>query len=583
MKLSEALSLINKAAGYRREVKVHLASGFTPLHLKSFLTAFLQRENLTARIMVETGMFDDLVGNVMRMGQSGSALGVCVMEWPGFDPRLGVRRLSAWSYKDSADVEMQVRTAAARLLGALRGAAEAMSVVVVLPTLPLLPVASTESTQMSALEASLRTTIAGLALELSGNPRIAIVRNDCIVGAPGTFDIESEIAHGFPYTLPHAAAVAEAIARQVPQASRKKGLITDLDETLWKGVIGEIGIENVSWDSEHHAQVHGLYQQLLHWLATEGVLVGVASKNSPEIIERAFKSRPDLLLCASDVFPFEVHWDSKAESVSRILAKWNIGADSVLFIDESPLELAEVKMAHPDIETLRFPAAAAEFFEFWKHLRDVFATTTVRKEDVLRATSLRQDDQLQTQEAWATDRDVFLQQLDAEISFHFCSESSDERAFELVNKTNQFNINGVRYTVADWHAKMDEPGSFLLTCSYADRFGSLGKIAVVQGTLEGKSARVHSWVMSCRAFSRRIEFATLRELMLKFELESIELDYRLTDRNAPVREFLNTLGVVETSPVLIKRAESERACPKLFFHTLTEMGSSRKATNAREG
>ena len=100
---SEALSLINKAAGYRREVKVHLASGFTPLHLKSFLTAFLQRENLTARIMVETGMFDDLVGNVMRMGQSGSALGVCVMEWPDFDPRLG-----AVSYTHLAGVSATV-------------------------------------------------------------------------------------------------------------------------------------------------------------------------------------------------------------------------------------------------------------------------------------------------------------------------------------------------------------------------------------------------------------------------------------------------------------------------------------------
>jgi FkbH-like protein len=192
---------------------------------------------------------------------------------------------------------------------------------------------------------------------------------------------------------------------------------------------------------------------------------------------------------------------------------------------------------------------------------------------------VRQNIDLQAQLGSTADRDAFLQQLDAEISFQFSTDSEDQRAFELVNKTNQFNINGVRCTLAEWRAKLSEPGAFLLTCSYADKFGSLGEIGVVQGTIEDSSVWVRWWVMSCRAFSRRIEFATLRELMEHFDVEEVELDYRPTDRNAPVRELLNALGIAVGSTVSIERLHFERACPKLFFKTPTQMRPSREALN----
>jgi len=109
----------------------------------------------------------------------------------------------------------------------------------------------------------------------------------------------------------------------------------------------------VSWDLAGHHQLHGLYQLLLAALAEEGVLIGVASKNDPASVQQAFL-RKDLLVRPNQIFPMEVNWNAKSSSVERILRTWNIGADSVVFVDDSPMELAEVAAALPGIECVRF-------------------------------------------------------------------------------------------------------------------------------------------------------------------------------------------------------------------------------------
>src|SRR5262249_48227907 len=150
----------------------------------------------------------------------------------------------------------------------------------------------------------------------------------------------------FPYNLDHASAVAGLLSRLIWNPPPKKGLITDLDDTLWSGIIGEVGAQGVHWDLDHQSQCHGLYQRFLRSLSEEGVLVSVASKNDRATVEDAFE-REDLLLPKENIFPLEVGWGSKAEAVTRILKVWNVGPDSIVFVDDNPLELAEVQSRHP--------------------------------------------------------------------------------------------------------------------------------------------------------------------------------------------------------------------------------------------
>jgi FkbH-like protein len=363
--------------------------------------------------------------------------------------------------------------------------------------------------------------------------------------------------------------MARLLAGLLRPPDRKKGLITDLDDTLWLGILGEIGADQVSWSQEAHAQLHGLYQQLLASLAASGTLVAVASKNAPENVGEAF-ARRDILLSPERVFPIEVHWGAKSESVARILKAWNIGPDAVLFVDDSPMELAEVQAAYPALECLLFPKNdPAALWNLLFHLRDRFGVAQLQIEDRLRADSLRSRARFEADvQSGSADSDTFLQSAQAEITFSF-GKQSDSRVFELINKTNQFNLNGARMSESEWNSLFAEGNRFVLKVAYQDRFGSLGTIAAIVGVAEGDSIVVDHWVMSCRAFSRSIEHRCLDWLFEHYDAGEIDLQFVSTPRNGPLQEFLATfLGPQPWESVRIPRALFKEKCPVLYHSVL---------------
>jgi hypothetical protein len=151
------------------------------------------------------------------------------------------------------------------------------------------------------------------------------------------------------------------------------------------------------------------------------------------------------------------------------------------------------------------------------------------------------------------------------VTLDFRVDVADARALELVNKTNQFNLNGRRYSEAQWRRLLERPGAFLLRVAYEDRFGPLGTIAVAAGHGDAELLRVDAWVMSCRAFSRRTEYQTLRVLFERFGATSIVFDYMKTDRNGPLQEFFAEL--LGSSPpaggIRLRGKDFEAACPPL--------------------
>jgi FkbH-like protein len=338
--------------------------------------------------------------------------------------------------------------------------------------------------------------------------------------------------------LAHADALGEALARLIQPPVVKKGLITDLDDTLWNGLVGEEGPEGVNWDLTNNGGLHGLYQQVLAGLAAQGTLLAIASKNDPSVADRAL-SRPDLLVPKESVFPVEVGWHAKSESVGRILRTWNIGADSVVFVDDSPIELAEVKAAWPEIECRLFPKkdyGAANLL--LRELRDLFGKSSVGAEDALRLESIRRSAEVAENAAESgVSADEFLAQADAVMMVEFDPPADDTRVLELVNKTNQFNLNGLRHTEAEWRRDLENPGAFVVAVSYKDKFGALGKIAVLKGARSNGAVEVSAWVMSCRAFSRRIEHRLLEILFERFEAGEIRFQYQATPKNSPLREM----------------------------------------------
>jgi FkbH-like protein len=550
MTLREALETIaaNRHLSGDTE-RVYLACGFTPLHLKTFLAAHVQRRLPGRKIEAITGLFGDLPGNIQRASRERIATAV-VIEWQDLDPRLGLRTSGGFVPSLLPDIAAEARTRLRNLADTIRTAASEAPVAVCGPTLPLPPVAHVHPSQASGTGLDLArivTEFLAACASLSGVRVLNSQQVDQRSPALERFDMKSELYTGFPYKQRHAELLAGMMADVLYPPAPKKGLIVDLDNTLWSGIVGEIGIDNVCWDLERKAQVHGLLQQMLAALAETGVLLAIASKNDPAIVSDALR-RSDLLIPSSSLFPIEVSWGAKSAAVDRILKVWNIGADSVVFIDDSPMELAEVQTAHPQIECLQFSAGDPQrVWELLWRLRELFGKPSIGEEDRLRTASLRTAAELQKAQGSGEAAAGFLESIAAKVTLDFRKDTRDQRAFELINKTNQFNLNGRRYTESEWRAFLDSPESFQATVSYEDKFGPLGKIGVVLGSRTGGDLKIHCWVMSCRAFSRRIEHHTLDRLFSRFGATQVMLDYQPTDRNMPLQEYLSSIA--DGSPV----------------------------------
>ncbi|HVN94224.1 MAG TPA: HAD-IIIC family phosphatase [Terracidiphilus sp.] len=549
MKLLEALDIVKGMNGREgRALPAYLATGFTSLHLKTFLTAELSKLLPDRTIEVSEGLFGDLLGNLRRFSKSEFEFGAVFLEWCDLDSRLGIRSAARWNSSDLDDILATTQRRAQELQQQLNENSLKSPIALSLPTLPLVPFSYTPGWQASSFDLELHGIVRSMTSAVSHNTRIRVLNSQRIdIESPlkERFDVEGETLTGFPYRLPHASSLAFSVARLLQAPLPKKGLITDLDETLWKGTLGEDGVDGIRWDLEHKSQMHAFYQRFLGSLASAGVMVGVASKNDPALVNEAM-NREDLAISQSSFYPIEAHWEPKSHSVTRIMEAWNVSDDSIVFVDDSPFELAEVKAAHPDVHCLQFPTGdPVGVYNLVQKLRDIFGKGTIFPEDAVRVESIRRRNLHRSMRSMSAPQD-FIEDGDAELTCNFEKFPPDLRALELVNKTNQFNLNGRRYTESSWLKLVGESSAFLMIASYRDKFGPLGKIAVLGGSLQSGKLNISVWAMSCRAFSRRIEYKCLYELVKHFGAKQIAFDFQTTQRNGPIRDFL--CGILGTAP-----------------------------------
>ncbi|MBZ5666370.1 MAG: HAD-IIIC family phosphatase [Acidobacteriia bacterium] len=574
MKLVEALEILrDERSALVQKLRLYLACGFTPLHLPTFLAAQLRILLPQQQVEFHAGLYGDFWGNLEKAERARTDTAIVVMEWGDLDPRLGLRSLGSWSPDVFPDILSQAKIRTDQFRELIQKIASEVPVVICFPTLPLPPVSFSVSGQSTAFDLQIRACVADLSVEVSRVKGVRVLnaqRLDTLSPLNSRLDLKSELVSGFPYKLSHASTMAELLTKLVQRPTPKKGLITDLDDTLWSGILGESGEHGISWDLEHNSHIHGLYQRFLQALSQSGVLIAAASKNDPVVVEKAFQ-RKDLILSQTALFPIDAHWGAKSESVSRIVKTWNIGADSIVFIDDSPMELAEVKTVHPDVECILFPKNDYQaMYELMYRLRDLFGKDTVTTEDTIRQESIRRaHTHAEHGENHPGTPEQFLEQAEAELTIELSKESVDGRALELINKTNQFNLNGKRHTESSWRTYLKEPDTIVMVVAYQDKYGPLGKIAVLAGRIKGSFLSLDTWVMSCRAFSRRIEHKSLEELFERFHLETISFDFQTTAKNSPVRDFLTEiLGTAPSEGSRLSRDELIRRQVRTFHKVM---------------
>jgi FkbH-like protein len=353
--------------------------------------------------------------------------------------------------------------------------------------------------------------------------------------SPEVFSLASYLSTGSPFAGTQLGDVAQRVVDRAlgPATGPAKVLITDLDNVLWNGVIGEDGIDGIRYSPEGVGFRHFLYQTFLAKLKREGTLLAAVSRNDPDLAYAPLRSGR-MTLRAEDLVVVVASYNAKSSQIREIAKQLNLGLDSFVFVDDNPIEIEEVSSALPEVRTVTFPAKDDGLPAFFAELSALFSRSVVTAEDAERTEMYRRRfDGMLPDTGEGADLTGFLRGLEMSLSIHDRSRGDRVRAVQLINKTNQFNLNGRRVSEDDVGAML-AAGGRLYGATLSDRTGSHGEVLAC---LMDAGGVVRSLVMSCRVFQRRMEYAFLSWLG-GVENAPTALDFAFTPRNEPMRRFL---------------------------------------------
>jgi FkbH-like protein len=324
-----------------------------------------------------------------------------------------------------------------------------------------------------------------------------------------------------------------------------KAVAVDLDDTLWGGLVGEVGPEGLALDPQSTGRSFLELQRYLADLLERGILLGVVSKNDEDVVRRAFAERDELILGLDDFAFFSVSWNEKHTAIRAFAERINVGLDTICFLDDSPGEREEARAFIPELIVPELPPAPAARVPYLVRTK-LFTTPVVTEEDRLRHQSVRHAEAPDP----SMDHATYLAGLEMTLEAVPLGPDNLPRAVSLLGKTNQFNLNGRRPAPRDVEAAASDETGYAYVYRLRDRVADHGNIAVLLARRDGDEAVIESWVMSCRVFNRGVEWAVAEhfgEWAAGAEIAAIRGTYVPTDRNHLVADLLATLGLRETA------------------------------------
>jgi FkbH-like protein len=326
----------------------------------------------------------------------------------------------------------------------------------------------------------------------------------------------------------------------------RKLIVLDLDETLWGGIVGDVGWQNLILGGHDPAgEALVAFQQELKTLSTRGVILGIVSKNEESTALEAIEKHPEMVLKAGDVAGWRINWDDKAGNIVELAAQLNLGLDAVVFIDDNPVERDRVREALPEILVPEWPADKRLYVQTLLGL-DCFAKPVVSEEDRQRSkmyVNERQRIELKTQ---VGSMEKWLESLGMSLTIEELNDTTLPRAAQLLNKTNQMNLSTRRMSEEQLAGWADEPGRKIWLFRVSDKFGDSGLSGMASLDYHASIAKVVDFILSCRVMGRKVE-ETMLGIMIDWArgngLGEVHAFYQATAKNKPCHDFLIRSGL----------------------------------------
>ena len=349
------------------------------------------------------------------------------------------------------------------------------------------------------------------------------------VGISNAYDFQSKYRWNAPYSKILIEAAVNEIHKQylIEKGITKKCLVLDCDNVLWGGILSEDGIENLKLSGSGLGRVYQDFQRFVLPLYYHGVILAICSKNDFSDVLRIFNENSEMVLREKHIACFQVNWEDKPSNIKKIAEELNIGLDSMVFVDDSPIEIEAVKAMLPEVTTILFKRDMDyEQFACFNLKSNVSIADIDKRNETYRTNGFREE--LKSKYTHYAD---YMAALEIKMDVHEATPIEYSRISELTQRTNKCT-NGRRYTVAEIKERITSATVKMYSVSVSDRFSDLGLVGVIE--IEHDTLTLFS--LSCRALGREVEEKMIEFISDKYQIQKIE--FKSTAKNVALTTLL---------------------------------------------
>ena len=326
----------------------------------------------------------------------------------------------------------------------------------------------------------------------------------------------------------------------------RKCIALDLDNTLWGGIVGEDGFEGIELGPKSPGLAFVEFQRQLLSLYQRGIILAINSRNNPEDALKVIRDHPYMVLHEENFASLKINWSDKISNMKEIAEELNIGLDSIVYIDDDPINREVMNKALPEVLTIDLPKDPSLYAARLASIND-FNVLAITEEDIKRGQMYSQQ-RIRTQlEKTASNLDDFLSQLGIRIKIKKADQFSIPRISQLVLKTNQFNLTTRRYQEEDIKKFAQDKNMFVGCAQVEDKFGDNGITGAFIVRKDNNSSEwdIDTFLLSCRILGRGVEDAIMSFILNEAKKEGvakIKGQYIPTKKNKPCEDFLYNYG-----------------------------------------